>query len=151
MKTCNKCNEEKPFEDFYRDKAKKDGHNYTCKVCSNAANKKRTQANPELKAAYCKKWNQANPDKVSVFKAKYKIRNPLKIKARSVVNNAIQSGKLIKPTKCEACDTEVALDGHHIDYSKPLEVMWLCHPCHMAWHLIHGTDLNNETININTI
>ena len=33
MKTCTKCKIEKPFEAFYKSKAKKDGHTPHCKEC----------------------------------------------------------------------------------------------------------------------
>jgi hypothetical protein len=46
---------------------------------------------------------------------------------------AIKSGKVIKPTICPQCG-EVPeygrIEGHHHDYSKPLEVKWLCSRCH---------------------
>ncbi len=36
----------------------------------------------------------------------------------------------IKPNKCEMCKRIKPLDGHHEDYSKPLEVKWICRQCH---------------------
>lgn len=55
----------------------------------------------------------------------------------SMVANALQTGLLIKPDKCSDCgieDTEAFLEGHHTDYSKPLDVVWLCKPCHLKAH-----------------
>lgn len=55
--------------------------------------------------------------------------------ARSAVNNAIRDGRLTKPSKCEYCGIESsALTGHHYDYSRPLDVEWLCSSCHAAAH-----------------
>ena len=34
MKTCTRCRLEKPFQDFPKDKNKKDGLSYRCKKCS---------------------------------------------------------------------------------------------------------------------
>ncbi|EEE04594.1 gene 26 protein [Burkholderia multivorans CGD2M] len=34
---------------------------------------------------------------------------------------------------CEVCGAEKA-DAHHDDYSKPLEIQWLCHSHHMLRH-----------------
>ena len=42
-----------------------------------------------------------------------------------------------KPECCESCGAATnsrLLHGHHADYSKPLEVEWLCRKCHLAEH-----------------
>ena len=54
--------------------------------------------------------------------------------ARGRINDAIRYGKLVKPTDCEACGSESALHGHHASYSRPLDVQWLCVPCHTVVH-----------------
>jgi len=51
-------------------------------------------------------------------------RYPEKIRAREAVKKAIKSGKLEKGV-CVFCGSE-DVQGHHEDYSKPLEVTWLC-------------------------
>lgn len=38
------------------------------------------------------------------------------------------------PEHCEGCDCARTLHGHHDDYAKPMDVIWLCAPCHMARH-----------------
>ena len=55
-----------------------------------------------------------------------------KIEARNAVKVAIRSGKLIKKP-CEVCG-ETKVHGHHDDYSKPLEVRWLCPKHHGLEH-----------------
>lgn len=60
---------------------------------------------------------------------------PEKTLARSKVYYAIKTGKLIKPDNCQECGKESKLEGHHHDYSKPLDVKWLCNDCH---NLIHN-------------
>jgi hypothetical protein len=58
-----------------------------------------------------------------------------KANAWSAVGNAILKGELEKPIYCELCGVfEVKIHAHHADYSKPLEVLWLCHDCHMKLH-----------------
>lgn len=37
---------------------------------------------------------------------------------------------IIKPDRCEICNEIKPLDGHHSDYSKRLEVKWVCRQCH---------------------
>jgi hypothetical protein len=62
--------------------------------------------------------------------------------AHAAVAAAIQSGELVRPMTCERCPDE-ALDivAHHHDYDKPLDVEWLCRPCHGKHHADHGPAL----------
>lgn len=56
---------------------------------------------------------------------------PEKKHARKLLNRAVKSGKLTKSTLCQACSKSAPrIEGHHHDYTKPLEVVWLCPPCH---------------------
>ena len=57
-----------------------------------------------------------------------------------LVAKAIYRGKLI-PAPCESCgfsgrakDGRNLVHAHHEDYSKPLEVKWLCKSCHDKHH-----------------
>lgn len=50
--------------------------------------------------------------------------------ARSAVSVALRKGELKKPSRCTDCKTELQLQGHHEDYDKPLDVIWLCQTCH---------------------
>lgn len=61
-------------------------------------------------------------------------RHKIKILANQQLCKAIKRGKIIRPTQCEKCKVECKPDGHHIDYSKPLEVQWLCKICHNQAH-----------------
>jgi hypothetical protein len=53
--------------------------------------------------------------------------------ANSAVSNAKVSGKL-KVQPCEACGSTYKVEAHHTDYSKPLDVRWLCRKHHLAEH-----------------
>ena len=60
--------------------------------------------------------------------------------AHRIVEKAIARGTL-KVGSCETCgqsylfkDGRRAVQAHHDDYSKPLEVRWLCQRCHHAHH-----------------
>lgn len=57
-----------------------------------------------------------------------------KIKCQQEVRQAIKSGVLHRPSKCSKCGIEGKVQGHHEDYSKPLEVTWLCIKCHRNLH-----------------
>jgi len=55
-------------------------------------------------------------------------------KARQAVARAVKSGRLVRPDFCSRCDVSCKPEGHHHDYSKPLEVEWLCDDCHEDKH-----------------
>lgn len=57
---------------------------------------------------------------------------PEKESARRRVKWAIDSGALVREP-CEVCGS-IAVDGHHDDYSRPLEVRWLCKRHHGEVH-----------------
>lgn len=56
----------------------------------------------------------------------------LKTAARTTVNRYIRLGYLSKQP-CELCGYEV-VEAHHDDYTKPLEVRWLCRKHHAEHH-----------------
>jgi hypothetical protein len=56
-------------------------------------------------------------------------------KARDIALEAFKTGKL-KQENCYICDA-VRTEMHHEDYSKPLDVMWLCKRCHTAVHTMY--------------
>jgi ribosomal protein S27AE len=59
-------------------------------------------------------------------------RNPEKRKAQVAVGNAIRDGRLTRGT-CEKCGSP-KVHAHHDDYTKPLEVRWLCPQHHSDHH-----------------
>jgi hypothetical protein len=70
--------------------------------------------------------------------ARSKAEEPEKWKARHAVSNAVRDGRLVKGSSCFFCDATGKLHAHHYDYSKPLDVFWLCPPCHGKLHAING-------------
>ena len=50
-----------------------------------------------------------------------------------ILNNKIRDGKIIRG-KCIICGSENFIEAHHRDYSKPLEVIWLCRKHHGYMH-----------------
>lgn len=81
-----------------------------------------------------KKYNQTEKGRIVQKKQtkKYRKNNPLKYKAHRVLNSAIKIGEIIRQP-CEICGNPKS-EGHHEDYSKPLEVIWLCRKCHRKLH-----------------
>lgn len=64
--------------------------------------------------------------------------SPDKVEAYKQVRTAIRKGILIRPLICERCllrpklcrDGRSSIQAHHHDYTKPLEVEWICIQCH---------------------
>lgn len=54
--------------------------------------------------------------------------------ARAKVGAAIKAGVIKRPDTCEACSIIEPVEGHHSDYSQPLQVTWLCQLCHKSIH-----------------
>lgn len=59
---------------------------------------------------------------------------PEKARARRSVYRAVKEGRLDKPPTCQGCNMGGRIEGHHMNYSKPLEVVWLCTGCHANYH-----------------
>lgn len=82
-----------------------------------------------------------------------------------ITEKAIQRGILVRPETCEACggdgrayrDGRSPIQAHHPDYNQPLEVMWLCQPCHHDWHrtntakAVEGGDANGSHADVDII
>lgn len=61
-----------------------------------------------------------------------KRNHPEKYKAKRIFDSAVKVGK-VKRKPCEECGN-LKSEGHHEDYSKPLDVIWLCRLHHMVRH-----------------
>ena len=66
-KICNKCNEEKFIENFYKSR-NKDGYENSCKTCRIQNMKKAPSYQPEIKKKYRKKYYQENIEKDKFYK-----------------------------------------------------------------------------------
>jgi len=122
MKTCTKCNETKPLDEFHREARHSDGRRADCRVCNSARVVARYHENPEVKARVMDAANQRN------------LGNPPEYRARKTLQNADYRGKITKPDTCSKCGAGGMIHGHHEDYAKPLDVIWLCPPCHGRIH-----------------
>ena len=54
--------------------------------------------------------------------------------ARQKLRAAVKAGKIHRKIACEKCGIEGKIEPHHTDYSKPLDVIWLCVDCHEDAH-----------------
>lgn len=72
-------------------------------------------------------------DKRREVHRKHAKKYPEKNSARMKLSNAVRDGK-INPMPCEVCGNPTS-EAHHDDYSKPLDVKWLCSKHHAERHV----------------
>ena len=100
--------------------------------------KKWTLKNKEKVIYYNRLWREKNKEKWKELQRKgaklARLKFPEKNAARKMVSGAVTLGILIRPIQCSNCLKECKPEGHHADYSKPLEVVWLCKECHTKEH-----------------
>jgi len=58
--------------------------------------------------------------------------NPERHRAHQQLRRAVKKG-IVKRLPCSVCGSQKSI-GHHPDYSKPIDVVWLCQPHHAAVH-----------------
>lgn len=81
-----------------------------------------------------RRYRRTNPNRVLEIGQRYRDANPEKRQAHAQVASAIRSGRLVRPSACETCGADGPIHAHHHDYSRPLDVAWLCPLCHKAAH-----------------
>jgi len=145
-KTCKDCRNKK-FNEAYKDNKEK-----ICKRNRETRNRSKEHYNAKSRERYWKnrkellgkarkrkgykkirinslvKWREKNKDKCSVYQK---------------VIRALKSGKLKKSEKCQMCNKECNTHGHHYDYSKPLDVIWVCSECHRLLHSKYFKEIIN--------
>lgn len=131
-KVCFKCGLLKPIYDFYTHPNMADGHLNKCKLCSRKDVRQNYRKNEAYYHEYDKKRRKTSQRRraASLNCKKNRIRFPDKNKARQKVCYAKRRGKLVEQP-CEICGA-LKVMAHHEDYSKPLDVIWLC-PKHHKW------------------
>lgn len=82
MKTCLGCNEQKPLDEFSKDKSRSDGLRSRCKKCSSASGKKYRAANSEAVKERYHQWRASNSDKANAAAKAWRASNPDKLRAR---------------------------------------------------------------------
>ena len=133
-KECFKCKTVKPLTEFYKHERMSDGHLNKCKECTKSDATNHRNKNLEKVRAYDRERGKiserikANTETNRAWREEDKRRS----RAHHAVSYAIRRG-LLDRLPCIRCGEEKSL-AHHEDYDKPLEVMWLCQPCHKQRH-----------------
>lgn len=87
-----------------------------------------------MKECKHKRYRKNHKDRINEQRKRWEEHNAHKRRAHTLFRRALKAGIILKPTTCEKCLKSASLEGHHPDYSRPLEVMWLCRKCHRAEH-----------------
>ena len=137
MKTCFKCQTEKPIEDFYTHPRMADGRLGKCKECTKADSHKRfteklLDPHWSIKERERQRKKEEKRRVLGLVKKYTKGKYPRPI-ANTKMGEAVRSGKL-KKLPCQVCGNK-RTQGHHEDYAKPLDVVWLCTRHHADRHI----------------
>jgi predicted aminopeptidase len=99
-----------------------------------ASDRARYERDKKKRRAAAKKYISTERGKLSKLAgcARWSKANRHKTRAQCTARRAKYAGKL-KQGGCEVCGTNERVHGHHDDYTKPLNVRWLC-PVHHSEH-----------------
>jgi hypothetical protein len=134
MKECFKCKTVKPFTKFYKHERMADGYLNKCKACTKNDVGKHREKNIERIREYDRERGKL-PHRLKLqteVTRAWRAEDKRRTVAHSAVARAIRAGDLVRQP-CVRC-AEVKSLAHHEDYDKPLDVMWLCEPCHKQRH-----------------
>lgn len=143
-KICAQCHIEKTTDDFYLCMTG-NGHRRLhawCKACHKAYRIEHKDRRKVLMYEWQKRnlerrreqWRLNNKKRYNYEASlKRKQNDPEKHKAHIVVSNAIARGNLIKHP-CMICGKIERVQAHHDDYSRPLDIKWLCPSHHRLFH-----------------
>lgn len=135
MKQCSKCRGVYDESHFHKHRATRDGLQYACKLCQAEHTRKSQIAFPERHNANTKRSSLKFQSQHGISRASLWMRNNKD--KRRLYNKAYYAlrRKQTPPDTCSMCGVKSSdIHAHHIDYNKPLEVVWLCRECHLAEH-----------------
>lgn len=124
---CRNGHERTPENTFSNSRGTK-----SCRLCRNKSQRDYIRKHPEKRKDYTLKWIANNKEKNREIKAKWKAANGTRAKAWAAVEKATKNGDLLKEP-CSICHDPNS-QAHHEDYSKPLDVIWLCPKHHGERH-----------------
>jgi hypothetical protein len=100
-----------------------------------AKRRKEIRKSPEFKEKTrirIREWRLKNPEKSRRSVKNWQKKNKIRHAAHQRVHRAVEEGKLMRSEYCLQCGKKCKTEGHHEDYSKPLDVIWLCRLCHAS-------------------
>lgn len=131
-KKCKRCNIEKQSSEFYRIGNRLDS---SCKECRKLVVRQYRDENVDKVREYDRERGKlAHRKERCIVNTRKRRRDPDGyMVAHNAVARALNSGK-IERMPCCMCGTTEKVHAHHDDYTKPLEIMWLCVVHHKSRH-----------------
>jgi len=146
-KRCTKCGETKTVKCFGRNRLTIDGLAHWCKECYMVYRAKHKNEVYLRNRAYFQTPRGKEAQKIADAKRRMKAGVVAKKAAYNTLKRAVESGAVARPDTCSRCgNTPIrgSIQGHHNDYTKPLEVVWFCQSCHKAAHAELAKESCNE-------
>lgn len=135
VKRCKTCDQIKPADAFSFERFSHLGRKASCKRCLAAKARAARRNDPERARRAARRYSERHAEREKRDRDRRRRASLEKYAARERVRRAVQAGRLVRPDRCEGCELSVPVQAHHDDYSKPLEVRWLCPACHVAIHV----------------
>lgn len=132
MKFCRWCGRTKVLDDFYTHPEMSDGHLNKCKQCVKDYARHRRLVSDRPREIDNRRYREGKKDNRR-FEREFPERVAPAKRASCAVQRAIKKGLLNRPSVCEWCKQDAFCEAAHEDYSKPLDVRWLCRRCHRRW------------------
>ncbi len=136
-KVCSVCKIKKELNYFPKSRVGSFGCEGRCRECDN---KRRQKFYAEVESKKITKETRSlinhkrYVDNINWYKTRKS--ESIKTKARAIANRAIKNGLIKLKYFCEECgEINKRIEKHHNDYSKPLEVIFLCSKCHHKRHV----------------
>lgn len=152
MKTCSTCQVSKEKSEFQVRAASHDGLTAACKACLKDRDAARYAKERPMRLAAMQRYAQTERGKEAHARAvaKWREDHANRRAANVLLNNAVKAGKVVPWPVCAmpTCKTK-KVEGHHPDYDRPLEVVWLCRKHHAAAHSLFTELLREESRNGN--
>ena len=138
--TCPKCKRAAYMREWYRRKTPEERRVLIARrdpEVVRANDRARYERDRSKRRAAMDEYVATHREQINASKKAYTRKHPERKRATTTLNNAVRDGRIMKGP-CErrgdgGCSGRV--HGHHDDYSKPLEVQWLCAVHHARHHV----------------
>lgn len=156
QKRCFKCGVTQPLDAFYKHSKMADGHLGKCKACTKIDSRASYYADPDAANERVRLRNANHPEKLKAYyqrpevkarktetRARSAMRHPERRAAVYSVRLELMTGRMKAWPVCALPECASKPEAHHPDYSRTLDVVWLCKHHHTQAHsLVRKTQRN---------